>query len=105
MKFIGFIPYLKDKKKLESYLNDNYPEIDYYNAEVYLKSTLDLESELFIFDDEKIEGLIEMFIKNRRYINLFTLDYLFEIVSENSKSIYQMEEIAEKVINFRINDA
>ncbi len=74
MNLIEFIKYIKDEEGAIQYMNEHYPDVDYYEAEVYLKGSLSVESELVIFDGEKIEGMIEMEVDNEKYYNLFTLD-------------------------------
>ncbi|HFA49007.1 MAG TPA: hypothetical protein ENJ95_08320, partial [Bacteroidetes bacterium] len=85
MNLIEFIKYLKDEKEAIQYMNEHYPDVDYYDAEVYLKGSLSVESELAIFDGEKIEGMIEMEVDNEKYYNLFTLDLLVEVHEDYSK--------------------
>jgi len=104
MKFIEFIKYLKNNET-EQFMNQHYSDIDYYDAEVYLKDSLNKESELAIFDGEKIEGLIEMEVNNEKYYNLFTLDLLVEVFEDYSNLSSSDTEIADKIINYRINDA
>ncbi len=104
MKFIEFIKYLKNNET-EQFMNQHYSDIDYYDAEVYLKDSLNKESELAIFDGEKIEGLIEMEVNNEKYYNLFTLDLLVEVFEDYSNLSNSDTEIADKIINYRINDA
>ncbi|MCF8381676.1 MAG: hypothetical protein K9H49_19030 [Bacteroidales bacterium] len=104
MNLIEFIKHLKNKTT-EQFMNQHYSDIDYYDAEVYLKGSLCLDSELVIFDGEKIEGLIEMEVNNEKYYNLFTLDLLVEVFADYSNPSSSDSEIAEKIINYRINDA
>lgn len=105
MNLIEFIAYLKDSEKVIHYLNEHYPDIDYYDSEIYLKNSLSIESELVIFDCEKIEGTIVMEINNEKYYNLFSLDHLVEVFEDYSKFSENYDTIAMKIINYRINDA
>ena len=105
MNLIEFIKYLKDEEVAIQYMNEHYPNVDYYDAEVYLKGSLSVESELTIFDGEKIEGMIEMEVENEKYYNLFTLDLLVEVYGDYSKPSGTDREIAERIINYRIKDA
>ena len=105
MNLIDFIKYLKNKKKLAQYMSKHYPDIDYYDAEVYLKGSLSIESELMIFDGEKIAGMIEMEVNGQKYYNLFSLDFLLEVFNDYSKTSGTDIEIARRIINYRINDA
>ena len=105
MNLIQFISYLKKDNRAQNYLNVNYPEIDFYNVEVYLENSLPVDSELKFFDDEKIDGRIEMIVNNQKFINLFTLDYLLEVVKDYSDAKSNVQQIAEKVVSFRINNA
>ena len=105
MNLIEFINYLKDEEEVSRYMSEHYPNIEYYDAEVYLKGALNSESELVIFDGEKIEGMIEMDFNNEKYYNLFTLDLLVEVYGDYSKTPGTNREIAERIINYRIYDA
>ncbi|MEZ4921391.1 MAG: hypothetical protein R2792_20015 [Saprospiraceae bacterium] len=105
MNLIEFIKYIKDEEEAIQYMNEHYPDVDYYEAEVYLKGSLSVESELAIFDGEKIEGMIEMEVDNEKYYNLFTLDLLVEVYGDYSKSSGTDREIAERMITYRIKDA
>jgi hypothetical protein len=107
MNLIGLMKYLREEGFAFHFVETRYPEVDYYNAEVYLKGSLSIESEVKIFDGEKIEGMIEMEVEGAKYINLFTLDLLVETYQDyanGSDSILDID-VAEKIINYRVNDA
>lgn len=105
MNVIGFIPYLRDSEKIKQFLNQYYPEIDYYDAEVYLKDTIDKKSDFEIFDCEKIEGLLEMQYNNTKYYSLFSLDHLLDVFKSYSKTSGNDSTVAQRIIDYRINDA
>jgi hypothetical protein len=105
MNLIQFISYLKKDEKAHNYLTVNYPDIDYFNAEIYLKDLICVESELFFFDDTKIEGTIEMIVNKQKFLNLFSLDHLVELIEDYSDSITSDQLTAERIIDFRLNDA
>ena len=105
MKFIELIKVLKNKQALNKYLNENYPEIDYYDAEVYLENKIDIDSDFKIFDFNKIDGKIEMIQENKKYINLFTLDLLVDIFEDFKKKYSSIHDVAKRIIEYRINDA
>ena len=105
MNLIDFVKYLGSSEKITQYMSEYYADIDYYDAEVYLKNSLSVESELAIFDGDKIEGMIEMHVNNEQYYNLFSLDLLVEVYEDYSSPTETDYEIAERIINYRINDA
>ena len=105
MNLIDFIDTLKDNKKLTQYMENFYPDIDYYDAEVYLKDTLSIDSELVIFDGDKIEGMIEMEIDKTKYYNLFSLDLLVETFEDYFDLSKTNIDIANDIMSYRINDA
>ena len=105
MNLIEFTKYLKDEEEAIQYMNEHYPDVDYYDAEVYLKGSLSIESEMVIFDGEVIEGMIEMEVDNEKYYNLFTLEHLLEVYGDYSKPLGTDREIAERIINYRIKHA
>ena len=105
MNVVEFIPYLRDSEKIKQFLNQYYPEIDYYDAEVYLKATIDKESNIEIFDCEKIEGLIEMQHNDNKYYSFYSLDHLLDVFKSYSKTSDNDSTIAQRIIDYRINDA
>ena len=105
MNLVEFIKHLKSDKKITYYMNENYPNIDYYDAEVYLKGSLSIYADLVIFDGEKIEGMIKMKVDNEIYYNLFSLDLLVETYNDFLNPNKNDFEIAESIIDYRINDA
>ena len=105
MNLIKFIKYLKSNEEMTHYMSQHYPDIDYYDAEVYLKGSLSIESELVFFDSEKIEGMIEMKVNDEVYYNLFSLDLLVETCEDYLNSSEDDSQIAKNIIDYRINDA
>ncbi|PWJ32904.1 hypothetical protein [Sediminitomix flava] len=105
MNLFQFIDYLQDQEKLASFLEVNYPNLDYYDIEIYLKNSLTINSELKFFDDNEIDGRIIMELDGVNYHNLFSLDYLVEVCNDYSKITDNKTDLAESILNYRINDA
>jgi len=105
MKFINFVDLLKDNRKLIEFLKKEYPDIDYYDAEVYLENEINPYAKVKIFDYNKIDGKIKMKVNNKTYINLFTLDLLVELFNDFKKMYNNDNDIAKRIIEYRINDA
>ena len=87
------------------FLLENYPNIDFYNGEIYLHKNLSLDSEVFIFDCNEIEGLIYMDYEGEKLVHLFSIDELCELYQDFRGEESTNEEIGITLINYRINDA
>ena len=105
MNLIDFIKYLKSDELMRSFINEHYPDMDYYDVEVYLKKSLTVESELVFFEEEKTDGMIKIELNGERYYSLFPLDLLIEVFEDYSKLLESDDEIARQIISYRIDDA
>ncbi len=105
MNLIEFTQYLKSEDRAMEFIKHHYPTIDYYDAEVYLKGSISADSEVILFDGQKINGLIEMEFEGELYYNLFTLDLLVEVYGDFSNPPGIDDEIAARIIKYRIKNA
>jgi hypothetical protein len=75
---------------------------------VYLKDSLDINSELVFIEIEKTNDDIELVYNEKRYVGLFSLGQTHDIILDylhSTKNSYSNIEIAENILNYRINDA
>ncbi|PQV47453.1 hypothetical protein CLV33_107242 [Jejuia pallidilutea] len=105
MNLVEFIFYLKNPSKIEEFVTNENQEIDIDYADIYLENELSIYSKLFFFDAEQIDGKLEIEFNGKKYVNLFPLDYLLDIFTEFNVSGDSDLEIANKILNYRINDA
>lgn len=107
MNFINFIDYLIDSVKLDKLLTEMTVDKESEALIACLKNSLDVNSEVSIFGIEETDGKL-MFEKNSiKFIELFPLEMLQEMTIEYVNTYKDMShrEIAEKLLNYRINDA
>ncbi|MEL6676901.1 MAG: hypothetical protein AAFR61_32130 [Bacteroidota bacterium] len=81
MNLIELIPNLKEPHLIREFLQEHAPGIDFYDAEIYLESSIHTASPIRVFDSQKIPGLIEMEVDQQKYVHLFSLDHGFMIFS------------------------
>ncbi|WP_430909124.1 hypothetical protein [Maribacter sp. 2-571] len=105
MNLLQFIPYLENESEMEEVILEHEPELDIELADIYLKKELSIYSEMFFFNSEEIEGKLEMEIEGNLLVNLFPLDYLIDVYSQYKNLGGTNQEIAQKIISFRIKDA
>lgn len=102
-----FIPIIKDLENLLKFFNQNLPNVDLEYIEIYMKDEISAESELYFFDCDEIPEKIEIEINNQKYINLFPLYMLQDVVEEFLLELPKLnnEELVNKIINYRLYDA
>jgi len=108
MKLVEFIKYLVNPGKL----NEHFLQLC-LNAEseaylVYLENSLNLESEIFIFQIEETDDDLIFEKDGKRYIQLFSIDHAVDIIKYdldlNNKKYADME-IAKQLLDYRQKDA
>jgi len=104
MKLIEGIKYLKTIEETEEFLRKELPDTEIDLADVYLKGKLNAQSEIKIFNAEDIPNMLEIEIEGIKYVNLFPLNMLQEMVMEywnNSNRKLSDEEIVFKLLEYR----
>lgn len=107
MNLVDFVTLLRNPADANDRFAADLPGIDADQIDVYLRSELDLGSEVKLFDAENIPSRLEIEISNIKYVNLFPLAMLREIVDDYLERDSKLEsrEIARRLIDYRINDA
>jgi len=108
MKLIELIPFLLEPIKLEELckelnLNQNSEAIL-----IYMENALEMESDIIFFEIEETEDEQVFFKKEKKYIQLFPLDYSSEAINNYlgmDLENYTELEIAERLLIYRINGA
>lgn len=75
---------------------------------IYLKNSLDLESDIFIFEIEETEDMLNYIKDGINYYQLFPLDYTIDLIEsdlELKDRGYSDEYIAKRLLDYRLNDA
>lgn len=82
------------------------PNVETDLIEIYMINSLNIDSELKFFNSEVIPDDITINIAGIKYISLFPLHLAIEIIEEyRTINKYSSLDIAEKMIEYRINDA
>ena len=107
MNFINFIDYLINPEKLDNLLSELNVDRESEAFIACLKDSLDVNSEISVFGIEETEGKLEFEKNGNKFIELFPLEMLEEMTTEYVNTYKNMShsEIAQRLIDYRINDA
>lgn len=107
MNYVNFIGYLTNLKNLDDLYIEFNADADSEALIVCLKDSLDMNSEIAIFGIEETEGDLIFEKGGNKYIELFPLDSVQEMVAEyvNTHKGISNTEIAERLLDYRLNDA
>lgn len=107
MNFINFIDYLINPGKLNDLLTELNVNRDSEALIACLKGSVDLNSEVSILGIEDTDGKLIFERDGTRFIELFPLEMVQEMATEyvNQYKNISHYEIAQRLIDYRINDA
>ena len=108
MKLIELIPYLETPKLLDEFCKQENLNIESEALLLYMLGTLDLESEIVIFEIEETEGRLVFEKEGHQYVQLFPLSYAAESIEfdlDLKNKNYSADDIARRLLDYRINDA
>lgn len=108
MKIIDLIEFLIEPDKLP----DLYAQYQFNEKSeailIYLKEDLSIVSDVYLFEIEETEDDILYEKDNVKYIQLFPVDYAIELIESDlnlKNKRYSKEEIAKKLLDYRLKDA
>lgn len=102
---VGFLINPEILKKLYSEMDVN-PQSEVLL--IYLKNALELDSEISIFEIEETEDDLVFEKEGVKYYQLFSIDYAIDLIENDLKlknKGYSTREIAQRLLNYRLNDA
>ncbi len=105
MKLIELIPNLKNFAEAKQFIVNVLPDVEIDFIDLYTKSIIDIESEIFFFDSDKIPPTIEFEVNGIQFISFFSLKMAVEMIEEGVNEGFNYLEIAERMIEYRIYDA
>jgi hypothetical protein len=106
MKLLELMPYLVHPEKLNELFTKEGLNGDSDALLIYMKGSLDLESQLVIFELEKIEGDLIFEKDGVRYIHFFSIDDAVEFIESDVQNKNNSDFTkAKRLIEYRINDA
>lgn len=108
MKLIDLVKYLTNPESLDKLLQELGLNRESEALLIYMKSTLDLTSEIIILEIEETEDELIFEKEEIKYIQLFPIDHTTDLIkfdlSLKDKG-YSDLEIAKRLLEYRIYDA
>lgn len=108
MNLTELVQYLLDPESLGLLYHEFNVNPDSEALLIYLKSSLDLESDISIFEIEETEDMLNYTKDGITYYQLFPLDYAIDLIEsdlELKDRGYSNEYIAKRLLDYRLNDA
>lgn len=108
MTFAEAIDAFKSMTTTKELVSQTLGDLEAGLIDVYLKDNPEIDSEIVFFDVDKIPGMLEITVDGIRYVNLFPLEMLQEMVQDYSKlssGKLSDSEIAKKILDYRMRDA
>lgn len=108
MNLAELVEHVRQRESWPELLDKDMAGVDIDQIDIYLRSKLDVESEVKFFDTEEIPNELEIVIDGVSYVNLFPMTMLREMINdylERSGSSLSNMDIARKLISYRIVDA
>jgi len=108
MKLVKLVKYLINPKLLDKLYQDLGVNTESEALLIYLKGSLDLETDVFIFEIEETEDDLVFEKEGIKYIQLFPVDYSVELIEfdlDLKNKGYSDLEIAQRLLEYRKRDA
>lgn len=108
MEYIDLITYLVSLEKIDDLINQFHVSEKSEALIICLKNSLDLHSEVAIFEIEETGGYLEFDKNGNKYIELFPLEHAIDLIEfdlELKDRGYSIEYIAKRLLDYRLNDA
>lgn len=108
MKIIELIPYLTDGSKVQSLYSDLGMEEGSEDMQIYMKDTLLIDSDVFLFEEEETNDYLEIEREGQTFIQFFAIDHAMDLIEYDLQLKgrgYTTTQIAERLLEYRINDA
>lgn len=107
MNITELVGHLKNVTQANELISVELPGVDYDLVELYMKEKVDLDSEIIFLDAETIPNDLIIELNGTKYENLFPFYLIQEMVEEYAADYPNLSslEVAERIINYRINDA
>ncbi len=107
MKLEDLVKYLRDSVKLEELYDLLKLNKESEALLIYMEDQINLESDTYIFEIEQTDDYLAYENNGLKFVQLFPLEMAQEIVEEyiNMYNNITSYEIAQRLIEYRINDA
>jgi hypothetical protein len=108
MNLIQLIDHVKNMTAAKKFVESQIPNVEFNQVDIYMKDRLELNSEIIFVDAETTDYNAEIELNGGKYINLFPLSMMQELVeAQKNKVFYRLTniEIAERLLEYRGRDA
>ena len=108
MNLLNLISFLREDRPERSELAKHLPNTDFDQIDVYVEDALSMEGEIHFFDAEAIPNELQIEIEGTKYVNIFPLSMMKEMIDEYIDVLGQTisnKEVADRLLSYRINDA
>ena len=108
MKLQELTRYLINPEQLEDFYQEIGVDIESEALLIYMKGALDLKSEISIFEIEETKDDLLFEKDGIKYYQLFPVDYAVELIESDldlRNKGYSDVEIAQRLLEYRLNDA
>lgn len=105
MKLTDLIPYLQDTAKWDSLLSASGIDADTEEVLIYALDKIELESDLLLIEIEKTEDDLEIDLDGRKYVQILPSSLAQELVTIDFVGLLSDAAIAQRLIQYAINDA
>lgn len=108
MKIIDLIEFLIEPEKLPHLYAKFQFDHESVAILIYAKEVLSIDSDVYLFEMEETDDDLLYEKDNVKYIQLFPVDYAIELIESDlnlKNKGYSKEEIAEKLLDYRLKDA
>lgn len=107
MKLQDLVPYLESKSTLYLLYNEINFQRDDINLLIYMKDTLNVKSEVFLFTEEETEDHLIFLKEGQKFVQLFPIELALDLI-ENDLDLkgrgFSDLEIAEHLIQYALLD-
>src|SRR5258708_38506569 len=108
MNLIQLNDHVKTMTEAKKFAENQIPNVEFNQVDIYMKNRLALNSEIIFVDEETTDYKVQIEINGEKYINLFPLSMLQEMVAAQKNNFFDRRadiEIAERLLEYRAKDA
>ena len=108
MKLVELVKYLVEPELLNELYQEKELDKESEALVICMQGTIDMESEIAIFEIEKTGGDLIFEMDGKKYVELFTIGHTIDLIEYDLQlkdNGYSAIQIAERLIDYRLNDA
>jgi hypothetical protein len=105
MKLTDLIPYIQDTNKWNVLLADLHADNNCEEVLIYALGKLDIDSDILLIEAEKTEDNLEITLVGKKYIQILPYSLAFELTTIDLSNLKTDSDIAQRLIEYSINDA